>query len=202
MCAHCGAPWPEGLSRQGLGARKYCGPTCRRQAEKALEAERKALPPTWEQEIEAHRTALARERGISREDRALVADAGPVLSGPAPAFYTEPISHRYTADGDVLAVIARPAFDGTQSCAGDDRFITDDALQSSLVRRDLTRVCASCPFFRECYDWSIAHERHGFLAGMTGRDLPRERQIQGVRLVERTCADLYGLPVTTGGEAA
>ena len=43
-------------------------------------------------------------------------------------------------------------------------------------------LCASCPVFAECKDWSLRHEKYGIWAGMTENQRKLERRRLGIKL--------------------
>jgi putative component of membrane protein insertase Oxa1/YidC/SpoIIIJ protein YidD len=47
----------------------------------------------------------------------------------------------------------------------------------------LKKVCSDCPFKQECQEYALAHERHGFWAGMTTFERDRVRKIKRWGLV-------------------
>lgn len=37
-------------------------------------------------------------------------------------------------------------------------------------KKQLKRMCASCPVLMECFEWAVAHETHGWWAGTSPLD--------------------------------
>lgn len=195
-CPRCGAPLPADPS-QWAHRRRWCSLACREAHKNDRRRDRRAAG------LEAVKGQAVEKLGHA--ERAVVAAAGPVDAGPHAAFDTPTTAYREAADGRVLAVMPRVPFDGTQACLGDDRFIDDHAQADAAVRADLAAICGGCRWFTPCRDWAVAHERHGFIAGLTGPGLRAERASRGVMLVERLYAHLYGLapePATYRGEDA
>jgi len=82
--------------------------------------------------------------------------------------------------------IERPKFDDSQNCANLDTeffypIVESDEQQVTI--RMLKKVCSDCPFKQECQEYALAHERHGFWAGMTTFERERVRKIKGWGLV-------------------
>lgn len=95
--------------------------------------------------------------------------------------------------GEIAVMLPTPRFDGTQQCDGDDRFTSDGPWgEDDLV--DMQGMCGACPWLSACRDWSLAHERWNFYAGMTPLQRATVRRKMGVQVVDRSGErDTFGL---------
>lgn len=72
--------------------------------------------------------------------------------------------------------LERPKFDGSQSCYGIGTEVFYPI--STLTPRQfdyqmIEKVCGSCPFKQQCFDYAVCHEPYGIWAGTT----PNERKL-------------------------
>ena len=65
--------------------------------------------------------------------------------------------------------IERPKFDGTQSCYSTDVESFYPLVGNSDPRTEdmqyVLKLCNSCPFKQQCFEWAICHEIHGIWGG-------------------------------------
>ena len=119
-----------------------------------------------------------------------------------PGFMVPAESWRRMVGGEIAALMRRIDFDGTQACDGDPAY-TDSELWTDDEIGRMIGVCETqCPFFIQCRDWAIAHERWNFQGGMTERERARYRKAQRIQVVDRYASELYGLIPTTSKETA
>lgn len=52
--------------------------------------------------------------------------------------------------------------------------------RKQLYLPDLKKVCGGCPHLRECGDWALRYEDHGYWAGMTSHDREAERKARRI----------------------
>lgn len=80
--------------------------------------------------------------------------------------------------------LQRPKFDGSQNCVGID---TETFYPIAFVDKEdihvLKKICDACPFKQACYEYSLAHEPHGFWGGTTPPERDRIRKVYGWGLV-------------------
>ena len=67
----------------------------------------------------------------------------------------------------------------TPSCAGTDLEVWF-AENAQYSPKFLKRICDACPVLRECEEWSLRHEMHGYWAGMNPTDRERRRREEGI----------------------
>lgn len=92
----------------------------------------------------------------------------------------------------IAALMRRIDFDGTQACTGEDLFIAEQAYTADDIDY-MTDLCESCPFMRQCREWSLAHDLHNFYAGMTARQRVLERERFSIMYVQRDNPTVAGL---------
>lgn len=80
--------------------------------------------------------------------------------------------------------LERPAFDGTQKCAGMDTeiFYPIEFLDRGEARV-IEKFCNNCSFKQECFEWALVHEAYGFWGGTTPPDRERIRRANKIGLV-------------------
>jgi hypothetical protein len=106
---------------------------------------------------------------------------------------------------DTSSGLKFPDYDGTQSCAGSDtnyfyeinegaeghspflKYKTDAKSREQF--QFLTRICATCPFLKECFGYAVKHESQGFWGGTSPEQRHRLRKEYNIILDEIDVSD-------------
>lgn len=84
---------------------------------------------------------------------------------------------------ELTSVSSMPGFFNQAACAASDPKIFDDESR----RIDLAeKVCARCPIRRQCLNWALENEEHGFWAGTTPQMRQSMRRSKVVDITLRT----------------
>lgn len=74
-----------------------------------------------------------------------------------------------------------PAFDGTQACLGDDRFIKEARGEwANRLNAECKAVCQTCSWIKPCGDYALRHEMHGVMGGMSALDRQKIRRARNI----------------------
>ena len=108
-----------------------------------------------------------------------------------PGFHRPPVSISRVGKS-IAATVSKPAYDGSQLCAGDPMFTAEGEWDDLEIGR-MFGLCDRCPFYTACLDYAIAHERHNYYAGTTPAQRNRHRKAFGILVVEPGLEPMYGL---------
>lgn len=120
-------------------------------------------------------------------------------AGAAPVTEMRTLPKRWSwtqTAGKWLLCVIMPDFDREQAaCKGhEDVYLHDDEREYTKDHRAfMDGKCASCPVFKSCREWAIAHEDFGYWAGTTAGERRQERTERGIRCVEPLWMSRYGL---------
>lgn len=92
--------------------------------------------------------------------------------------------------------VIMPDWDRSQAkCQGhEDMYLHDDEREYTKDHRAwMDSKCDTCPVFKSCREWAIAHEDFGYWAGTTAGERREERKERGIRCVEPLWQARYGL---------
>lgn len=109
-----------------------------------------------------------------------------------PGFTTKAEAWRRMVGGEIAALMRPIPFDGSQACKDILTFTEKDEWPATEAD-ELRGTCAGCAWLERCRDWAIAHERHTFMGGMTPQERQQYRRAFRIQIVDRFCAELYGL---------
>lgn len=102
-----------------------------------------------------------------------------------------PKTHSYTTRRRkqlLLAVMPRPAYQGTEPCVGSESFTHERNSSGNHIHTDevtvMRKQCQTCPVLVQCAEYAIAHEKYFFWGGMTAAEREGIRNYRGQALVD------------------
>ena len=75
-----------------------------------------------------------------------------------------------------------PTFDGA-ACRGMDVDQFFEGAENPAVRKELKKMCNSCPILDECQTWALKHEPFGYWGGLSADERRRVRKECNIHIV-------------------